>query len=634
MTEAARDMLLEGEFEPASRQQWLALVEKAIKGADFEKKLVSRTADGIRIEPLYTRDDALHGKASEQPGQPPFTRGTHARDSELGWEICQYHCESDAALANAAILEDLTGGANAIALGFESMGTGLPVAASAVSRALEGVLLDVCPILLVAGEKAPEAAGHLTALWDSKGIRSADRRGAYNFDPLGLLAVRGGLMRGLDASLAEAARLVSAAQAGHSLTALTADGTPYHAAGASEAQELAAVLATMVKYLRSCEAAGIATADALPRIAVNLAVDADQFLGIAKLRAARQLVWRIADACGSGPAAAKVQYSAITAWRMMAKRDPWTNMLRTTIACAAAGLGGADRITVLPFTFALGKPDRFARRIARNTQIVLQEESSLGKVVDPAGGSWYVERLTDELARKAWALFQQIEAAGGMAAALDSGLVQGWIGATADARLKSIATGRAELTGISAFPLLGDDGVTVDPWPRSTCPANAPSQTVKPLKMARLAEPFEAMRDAADAFRAATGAYPKVFLASIGPIIAHTGRSTWVRNYLASAGIEAITSDGYPDADAAAAAFKASGAKAACIASSDALYEEHAEKSARALKAAGAALVLMAGRPGEREPALKAAGADRFLYAGADAIATLGALHAALGVTR
>ena len=180
------------------------------------------------------------------------------------------------------------------------------------------------------------------------------------------------------------------------------------------------MLATLVAYLRAAEAGGLAPADALPKFTVALAADADQFSTIAKLRAARRLVWRVADACGAGDAAGRIPLAAVTAWRMMAKRDPWTNMLRTTMACAAAALGGADSITVLPYTFALGRPDRFARRIARNTQLVLAEESSLGRVADPAGGSWYVEKLTDEMAGKGWELFQQIETEGGMAAALAS----------------------------------------------------------------------------------------------------------------------------------------------------------------------------------------------------------------------
>src|SRR5690606_16541563 len=219
---------------------------------------------------------------------------------------------------------------------------------------------------------------------------------------------------------------------------------------------------TLVAYLRACEAAGVPPERALPKIAVALAVDADKFLSTAKLRAARRLIWRVADACGAGSAAAGVHITAVSAWRMMARRDPWTNIMRTTIACAAAAMGGAQAITLLPFTFALGKTTSFAQRVTRNIHIVLQEESNLGRVADPAGGSWYVEKLTDDLARKAWELLQGIESKGGIAAALTSGALQDEIAAVAQRRRQAVATGRIELTGVSAFPLLGDDGVTVE----------------------------------------------------------------------------------------------------------------------------------------------------------------------------
>lgn len=620
--------LAEG-FDPASRAQWVALVEKSLKGGDFEKRLVSRSADGIRIEPLYTRERAFAAATSELPGIAPFTRGTTPGRTDLGWAICQFIAERDPKAANAIILEDLEGGATALAIQFDSAGGyGLPVTKSALATALDRVLLDICPITLVAGEAYAEAADAMNAVWTERGLTPVQRLGHFSADPLGWLAMTGALSQPLDQALENAAQLAISVQSSPHVTALVADGHPYHAAGASEAQELAVVLATLVAYLRACEAEGLAPANALPKIAIALASDADQFSTIAKFRAARQLLWRVADACGAGDAVGQMHIASATAWRMMAKRDPWTNMLRTTMACAAAALGGAHQITVLPYTYALGKPDRMSRRMARNTQLVLMEESSLGRVVDPAGGSWYVEKLTNDMAEKAWALFQEIEAQGGMAAALVSGHVQRRIAAVAEARAKAIATGRIELTGVSAFPKLGDDGVTAEPWPMpSTAPIASPAVTVAPLRVVRLAEPFEALRNAADAHTARTGTPPTIFLASLGEIADHTLRSTWIKNYLAAGGIASLSSDGFSSPDQAAAAFKASGATAACICSSDALNAVHGDATATALKQAGCALVLMAGRPGEREAALKAAGVDQFLFAGLDAVETLRGLQ-------
>ena len=612
-------------FPAATFEQWRALVDKALKGADFEKRLVSRTADGLKINPLYTRNDALQSTAGMVPGTPPFTRGRKATREGLGWDIRTFHVEADPKAANTAVLEDLEGGVTSIGLQFGS--NGLAPTKEAVGAALDGVMLDVCPIIFVAGEQFFDAALALNAAWEERGVSAADRQGSFGADPLGTLAMTGRLSEPVDTALARAVALMNATKSSPRAQAMTADGVVYHVAGASEAQELACMLATLVAYLRAAEHASISPGEAIPKINVALAADIDEFSTIAKLRAARRLIWRVADASGAGESAASVQLSCPTSYRMMAKRDPWTNIMRTTIACTGAALGGADAIVVLPFTFALGKPDAFARRVARNIQIVCQEESNLGRVVDPAGGSWYVENLTEDMAKKAWEIFQEIESRGGMLAGLTSGYVQDMIAKTAEARAKSVATLRQQLTGVSAFPILGDDGVKVEPWqqPPGLAVSNEPAITVTPLKPHRLGEAFEALRDAADAH----GGYD-IFVASMGEIIDHNVRSAWVKNYLAAGGIKALISDGYKTPEEAAAAFKDSGATAACICSSDAVNARLAEPTAQALKAAGARLVLMAGRPGGSEAKLKAAGVDQFLFAGTDAVATLKSLQVKL----
>lgn len=618
------DSTLASDFAAAKLDQWRTMVEKALKGADFEKRLVSKTADGLRVAPLYTRKDALVEAAEAVPGAAPFTRGTKPIRDGLGWNIVGIHIEQDPKAANAAILEDLDGGVNVIAL--QIGGHGLPATKSALDAALKDVMLDVCPIVLIAGEQTFDAAVALNALWTERNIPTEQRCGSFGADPIGTLAMQGTLSETIPSALARAVSLTQIALPLPRVASLTADGVSYHNAGATEAQELACALSTLVAYLRVCEQVGIEPKAALPKISVALAADADEFSTIAKLRAARRLVWRVADACGAGAEASRVRFASPTSYRMLAKRDPWTNILRTTIACTGAALGGADGICVLPFTMALGKPDGFARRVARNIQIVCQEESNLGRVADPAGGSWYVEQLTDDMAKKAWEIFQDIEARGGILDGLQSGYIQETIAKSAETRGKAIATGKLELTGVSAFPLLGDDGVHADAWPALTPSSAAPAVQVAPLRVHRLGEAFEALRDDADA----SGGYT-VFLASLGEIAEHNVRTTWVKNYLAAGGIATLISDGYKSAEDAAAAFKASGAKAVCICSSDPVYATLAEPTARALKAAGAKLVLMAGRPGDKEAALKDAGVDQFLSAGADAVATLRGLHQKLG---
>ncbi len=616
MTTPTQQLHFAQDFPAASIDEWRALVEKALKGADFEKRLVSRTADGLKINPLYTRGDALQSTVDALPGKPPLTRGAQPVRDGLGWDIRTFHIESDPKATNAAILEDLEGGVTSIAL--QVGGAALPATKEAFSIALADVLLDVCPIALVAGENTFDAALALMAEWDARSIAATDRQGSFGADPLGTLAMTGRLSETVDTALARAVALMKATEASARVQVMTADGVVAHVAGASEAQELAFMLSALVAYLRAAEKGGVGPAQALPKINVALAADIDEFSTIAKLRAARHLIWRVADACGAGDAASAVKINCPTSYRIMAKRDPWTNILRTTIACAGAALGGADAIVVLPFTFALGKPDAFSRRVARNIQIVCQEESHLGRVNDPAGGSWYVENLTDEIAKKAWEIFQDIEARGGLLACLQSGFIQETIAKTADARAKSVATIRQELTGVNAFPLLGDDGVHADPWPEPAAPNGEAAIAVTPMKPHRLGEAFEALRDAADAH----GGF-NVFVASMGEIADHNIRTTWTKNYLAAGGITALISDGYKSPEAAAEAFRKSGATTACICSSDAINAALAEPTAKALKAAGAKLLLMSGRPGDSEAALKAAGVDQFLFAGADAVATL-----------
>jgi methylmalonyl-CoA mutase len=623
-TEPPTEPSLAAEFEPATREAWLALVAKVLKGADFDKRLVSRPAGGLTVQPLYTRADGVAGTAAM--GRYGWYPG--------GWDVRQRHAEPSPEAANKAILEDLEGGATSILLQIQAPGqAGLSYSPAALETALSGVDLKGVAIALDARENTLDAAGSLLELWRAAGINENGWNGAFNYDPLGVLAETGTLYYPAGRACEIAAKLATDCRRMLAVTALLADGRPYHEAGASEAQELGAMLATLVAYLRASEAAGLRPRMALGKIALALAADADLFLTMAKFRAARRLVARVAEASGAGSAAVSVHLSASTSERMMARRDPWVNLLRTTVACAGAAFGGAEAITVLPFTWALGKPDAFARRIARNTHLILQEESSAARVIDPAHGSWYVERLTDDLARSAWAQFQAIEARGGMARALETGFMQGEIARVADARARDIAHGSIELTGVSAFPQLGNDGVETEPHP-PVDPVVQGGTAVAPLAARRLAAPVEALRDAADAHAARTGKPPRVFLACLGDLAVHSARATWMRNYLAAGGIEAIASAPLHASADAGAAFAASGASLACLCSSDQVYAELAAAAAGALKQAGATQVLVAGRPKDQETTLKAAGVDAFIFAGNDAVAALTALHTALGVVR
>jgi methylmalonyl-CoA mutase len=409
--------------------------------------------------------------------------------------------------------------------------------------------------------------------------------------------------------------------AGFSGRAFLADARPFHEAGASEAVELAAVLAGALATLRALEAGGHPLERARASLAFLLVADADEFLTVAKMRALRRLWARVEEACGLSPA--PIRLHAETAWRSTTRRDPWVNMLRATTAAFSAGLGGADSVTVLPFTAALGLPDAFARRCARNTQHVLLDEANLWRVADPAAGAGGFEALTDALCTEAWAQFQAIEREGGLAASLRSGALPGRLAALRRSRDADLATRRQPITGTSEFPDLHEAPVAV------LAPAPAVAEPEGALPSRRWPEPFEALRDASDAVLARTGRRPRVFLANLGSLSAFNTRATFARNAFEAGGIEAVTNEGFPDHAALVEAFRASGTPLACLCSSDAVYANEAVAAAEALRAAGAATIYLAGKPGDLEPALRAAGVAHDLYAGCNLVELLEQAQAA-----
>ncbi|MGW5431825.1 methylmalonyl-CoA mutase family protein [Streptomyces sp. NPDC004059] len=589
---------LAAEFPDATHEQWQRLVEgvlrksgKEVSGAAAEDALSTTLEDGLRTRPLYTARDTAPDPGL--PGFAPYVRGSRPEGNIAGgWDVRQRHT----ALAENAVLADLENGGTSLWLVLGE--GGIPV--DGLGRALEGVYLDLAPVVLDAGRDTGQAAEALLRLYADKGVAAEAVRGNLGGDPLAYEA-RTGTPLDFAPYAALAARC---AEQYPGLRALTVDALPYHEAGGSAAQELGASLATGVAYLRELTEAGLSVEQAARQLEFRYAATADQFLTIAKLRAARRLWARVAEVCGAP--GAQVQH-VVTSPVMMARRDPWVNMLRTTVATLAAGVGGADSVTVLPFDHALGLPDAFARRIARNTSTILIEESHLARVIDPAGGSWYVERLTDELAEAAWEFFRTIERDGGQAAVLRSGRLRTDLATTWAERSKKLAKRREPITGVSEFPLLAEKPVEREP---------APEPPSGGLPRVRRDEAYEELRARSDAHLAATGARPRIFLATLGSAAAYTARATFAANLFQAGGIEPVTEGAFED----------SGATEAVLCSSDALYAEQAEQTAESLKAAGARHVFLAGR-GEY------AGIDSYVFAGCDAIDVLSATLDRMGVS-
>lgn len=607
--DGAATTTLAGGFDPVDDEAWLAAVDKVLKGAPFTK-LVSTTADGITVQPLYTPNDGP-GASDEAgfPGQPPFTRGSRAVVStDVPWDIRSTVACTDPAMANAQVLQDLERGVTSVEVPWTGDATTL-------ARTLEGVHLDLAPVVLRPGFAFGAAADALIGLWVERGVEDRTAIGGFGADPLATLAAHGA--GGVDPAelLVELGRLAARSAERHpSVRAVTVSTLPAVEAGASEAQELAVMLSTGAAYLRAMASAGLDADTAAAQIEVSLGVDEDVFATIAKLRTARRVWSTMLAACGVSSEAQAPRLHVTVARRMLTRRDPWVNLLRVTAAVFAAGIGGADGVTAQPYDLLLGDPGDLGRRMARNTQLLLQEESNLGRVLDPAGGSNYVESLTDELATVAWKDFQQLEAAGGMPAVLLDGTLAARITTVRDVRLARVATRRSPITGVSEFPNLDED-----PPPATGLEATGGEPLLTPV---RWAERFEELRERADAARR-DGREPVVFLANLGPVATHTARATFAKNLFEAGGLRTTTSErgaslGFTSPEEAAADFVGSDARLVCICSSDAVYEEQATATAAALKSVGAARVYLAGNPGDRRDAEEAAGVDEFVHVGVD----------------
>ena len=621
MTARGAHLELAGDFPPASREQWRALVAAVLakSGARFsddapEDALGYLSYDGLRIAPLYTADDLPDGvglDAAGLPGEPPFVRGASAE--RPAWDIRQRVADPDPVAANRAVLAELAGGASSVWLQVGAAGGGAPV--ESLARVLDGVYLELAPVALDAGTDVEAATEALLGLARDRGLAPAEVAGTLGADPVGQAARAGttpdlGLLARLAAAVADYPRLLPA----------TVDGTVYSEAGGSDSDELAISVATGVAYLRALTEAGLDVEAALAQLEFRYAVSADQWASMAKLRAGRRLWDRVAELCGAPAGSRGQRQHAVTAAVTLTRRDPWVNLLRATVGCFAAAVAGADTITVAPFDSAVGLPDDFGRRIARNTQLILHDESSLARVLDPAGGSWYLESLTEQLAEVAWEKFTAVERAGGAVAALESGALAGMLAASWQPRRDNIARRRDPITGVSEFALPDEAPLSRRPYP---------SQPAGGLPRVRYAEPFEALRDRSDAQLAATGARPRVFLAAFGPVPAHTGRLGFARNLLAAGGVEAVVGVGEPAE--LVAAFRASGSSLALLCSSDSEYAQRAGALAAELKAAGAAQVWVAG-PVSFVDQGGEAGVDAAVFTGCDAVAALESMCEIVGV--
>jgi methylmalonyl-CoA mutase len=672
-------------FPPVTKSEWVAKVEADLNGASFTG-LRSTTPGGISLEPLYTAEDVEGLRDSGLPGVYPYVRGA----SPLGgWAIRQEYDDPRLSVCKELIRQDVERGVEALWLRMGPRRGCRALTIDEFEELLGAVDLGTTSICLDGGSDSLAVASGLLAVARRRDVPYTALAGVLGFDPVGLLAGEGRIQGGLRARLAQMQDLGSWCSIhAPDLRAANVSSDPYSSGGASAVQELAYTIATGLEYLRQFTDGGLSVDAAARQIAFSYSVSGDFFAQVSKLRAARWLWAKVVITAGGDPSAAAMQMHCRTSGFTKTQRDPWVNMLRVTAECTAAVLGGAQSIATTPFDSAIGPADALAQRVARNTQVVLREESHLGEVADPAGGSWFVERLTNDLARAAWDELRSIEAGSGIVAALGSGRLVDAVGEVADSREKQLAKRKTPVVGVSEFPNLHEavvnrEAVSAEEIQRllkasvdsldlgshgerlraivstandgkrepgaltDACVAattggadmysvatvlqhGQPDFHVEPILQWRAAEVWEQVRARSDQ----QPSRPVAFFANLGSVPSHTPRFIWTQNLTAAVGVDAATNDGFSDMEALATGWKESSASFAVICGSDKDYEAMLEPAVSALKMAGCPVVLVAGRLGEREAALREAGVSDFLFVGADVLGVMTEVLDSIGVPR
>jgi methylmalonyl-CoA mutase len=670
-------------FPPVTKSEWVAKVEADLKGASYAG-LRSTMPGGLTLEPLYTSEDVEGVGASGLPGVYPYLRGA----SPLGgWAIRQEYDDPRPTVCKAMICQDLERGVEALWVRLGPRHGCRVLTIDDLDELLGPVDLATTSVWLEGASDTLAVASGFLAVAQRRSVPFTALEGGFALDPIGLLAREGRIQGGLQGRFAELRDLGTwCSRHAPQLRAANVSSDPYDGGGASTVQELAMTVATGLEYLRQLTEGGMSVDAAARQIAFSYAVSSDFFTQVAKLRAARWLWSKVVITAGGEAAAAAMQIHCRTSLFTKTERDPWVNMLRTTAECTAAVLGGAQSVATQPFDCVVGPADELAQRVARNTQTVLREESHLGKVADPAGGSWFIERLTNDLARAAWDELRSIESGGGMVAALGSGKLIDAVGEVADTREERISNRKTPIVGVSVFPNLRERPLERSPVsaedikrllkasldsldlgahrdrllalsrtvndaehePGSLTDAclvattggadmysvatvlqhGQPDFHVEPILQWRQAELWEQLRARTDRSQER----PVAFLANLGPIPSHKARSTWTRNLLAAAGVDAVTNDGFDDPEALAAAWKDSSASLAVVCGSDGDYEALLGPAVGALKKAGCPVVLVAGRLPEREAVLREAGVSDFVFAGADVLRVMSQVLDSMGV--
>lgn len=615
------------EFPPVDTAAWEAKILEDLKGGDYEKKLIWKTGEGFDVRPYYRAED-LSGLESIAclPGEAPNVRGNHPGGNP--WLIRQDIAASNIPEANKQARTAVACGADALGLRSNEVTTHREL-----SELLEGIDLAKTQVNFISAKSYPLTLEFLIYELKQKAIDGAAIKGSINFDPISYLLLHGDYYIGRENDLEEAEYLLNIARE-HlpSFRVITLNGHYFQDSGSTLVQELAFTLASACEYLARLTDRGLSPDDVAPRMMLSMATGPNYFLEIAKIRAARMLWSRLMDHFGAKDEGShRVHIHASTALWNKSVYDPYVNMLRTTTESMAAALGTADSVTTLPFDISYKNPDEFSSRIARNQQLVLKEESYLDKIADPAGGSYYIETLTESIAKHAWDLFLDVEQKGGMLACIKSGFIQEQIEKSRAGKEADIAQRKITVLGTNQFPNLTE--TMAGAVTSSATVVEEPVTPVKRLKPFRIAGPFEALRLATDKHVAAGNKRPSVFLFTIGNLAMLRARAGFASNFFGCAGYEIIDNAGFPTAEAGIEAALASSAPIVVICSSDEEYPAIVPAIAGGLKSASPSVrVIVAGYPKEHIEAFRSAGVDGFIHVRSNLLETLSEFQQSLSI--
>ncbi len=608
------------DFPPPKWEEWKQQVTDTLKGADYDKVMKTRTYEGITLEPIYRKEDiAGFGFCESEPGAAPYVRGNDPQKFiNEGWKVAQAQVNPDLKALNASLKAELMRGLSMVNLKLkhDDFPGGMVLnSVKDIQSVLDGIDLDAAPLFIQMDIDDQDIFPLLSEYLEALGKPVRDLEGFVGFDPTGEFARKGYLTLPLEDLWQKVsdAVIVRASRA-PKLRCFIIDGTVYETAGASSTQELGFVLSTAIGYIQGMMQTGMDIDTVAPLFAVKLALGSNFFMEIAKIRAFRLLWAEMIKAFGGNTESQKIWIHGKTAGFNKTTYDPYVNMLRTTTESFSAVIGGVDSLETDPFDAMVKADNAFARRIARNQQLILAEESHFAKVVDPAGGCYYIESLTAQIAESAWNFMQELETAGGMIRALKAGKIHDMIAPVAQARIDAVHKRKDVVVGVNMYANQSDEALNL-------INSFAPDYAGKPVSLEKGALPRRRAVMHVEELRARVSAQaPKIMLLNMGTVADYKARADFSSGFFQMAGFQVLSEQGFSTVEEAVNAALESQAKAFCICSTDAKYEELVAPLCHKLKPA---TMILAGYPADKIDEYKAGGIDVFIHIRANAYETL-----------